>query len=155
MTGGRSAEREISLVSGRAILRALSGRGAASESGGPARCVEVAIETDGSWRVDGERCDPPVAIAMLPRETLYFLGLHGGEGANGAVQGLFETASRRYTGSGVGASALCMGQARDAARREGGGARDRRGDAHRSARMAHRARARAPARRCSRTRDGP
>jgi len=106
--GGRSSEREISLVSGRAILRALSGRGTPGETGGPARCVEVAIETDGSWRVDGERCDPPVAIAMLPRETIYFLGLHGGEGENGAVQGFLETASRRYTGSGVGASALCM-----------------------------------------------
>jgi D-alanine-D-alanine ligase len=63
---------------------------------------------DGAWRVDGERCDPAAAIAMLPRETLYFLGLHGGEGENGGVQGFLETASRRYTGSGVGASALCM-----------------------------------------------
>jgi D-alanine-D-alanine ligase len=108
VVGGRSSEREISLVSGRAILRALSGRGGAGESGGPARCVEVAIDPDGAWRVDGERCDPPVAIAMLPRDTLYFLGLHGGEGENGAVQGFLDTASRRYTGSGVGASALCM-----------------------------------------------
>jgi D-alanine-D-alanine ligase len=108
LAGGRSFEREISLVSARAILGALAARPAPGEPPGPARCVEVAIEPDGAWRVDGERCDPAAAIATLPRETLYFLGLHGGEGENGAVQGFLETASRRYTGSGVGASALCM-----------------------------------------------
>jgi D-alanine-D-alanine ligase len=108
LAGGRSSEREISLVSARAILGALAVRTAPDEAPGPARCVEIAIETDGAWRVDGERCDPAAAIAMLPHETLYFLGLHGGEGENGAVQGFLETASRRYTGSGVGASALCM-----------------------------------------------
>ena len=108
LAGGRSSEREISLVSARAILGALAARPAPGEPPGPARCVEIAIEADGGWCVDGERCDPAAAIAMLPRETVYFLGLHGGEGENGAVQGFLETASRRYTGSGVGASALCM-----------------------------------------------
>jgi D-alanine-D-alanine ligase len=108
LAGGRSSEREISLVSARAILGALAARPGSGEPPGPARCLEVAIETDGSWRVDGERCDPAAAIAMLPRDTIYFVGLHGGEGENGAVQGFLETASRRYTGSGVGASALCM-----------------------------------------------
>ncbi len=108
LAGGRSSERDISLVSARAILGALAARPGPGEAAGPERCVEVAIETDGAWRVDGERCDPAAAIAMLPRETIYFVGLHGGEGENGAVQGFLETASRRYTGSGVGASALCM-----------------------------------------------
>ena len=106
--GGRSSEREISLVSGRAILRALTSRPQEARADGPGRCVGIEIEPDGAWRVGGERCDPAGAIAALPRETLFFLGLHGGEGENGAVQGFLETAGRRYTGSGVGASALCM-----------------------------------------------
>ena len=108
IAGGRSSEREISLASGSAILAALRARPASGEIEGPGRILSVSIEGDGSWNVEGERCDPPSAIAGLPRDTLYFLGLHGGEGENGAVQGFLETASRAYTGSGVGASALCM-----------------------------------------------
>ncbi len=75
---------------------------------GPARCVPVEIEANGAWNVEGERCAPGAAVAILPPETIYFLGLHGGEGENGSVQGFLETCSRRYTGSGVAASALCM-----------------------------------------------
>lgn len=80
----------------------------AADDRGPARCVAVEIEPNGAWTVEGERCAPGAAVAMLPEDTIFFLGLHGGEGENGAVQGFLETCSRRYTGSGVAASALCM-----------------------------------------------
>jgi len=109
--GGRSSEREISLASGDAVLAALSANGdpqRRADARGPARAVRVEVETSGAWVVDGERGSPASAITALPGETVYFLGLHGGEGENGAVQGLLETCSRRYTGSGVAASALCM-----------------------------------------------
>jgi D-alanine-D-alanine ligase len=70
--------------------------------------VEIEIESSGAWNLEGERCAPATAVAMLPESTIYFIGLHGGEGENGAVQGFLETCARRFTGSGVGASALCM-----------------------------------------------
>jgi len=104
LSGGRSSERTISLATGVAVTAALAQR----DASGPARCVPIEIEANGAWKVDGERCAPASAVAMLPDSTIFFLGLHGGEGENGAVQGFLETCSRRYTGSGVGASALCM-----------------------------------------------
>jgi len=113
LLGGRSSEREISLVSGAAVVAALRKRSSPPEvrgsgSRGPARCVSVEIEPGGAWRVEQERCTPAVAVGSLPEDTVYFIGLHGGEGENGCVQGFLETCSRRYTGSGVAASALCM-----------------------------------------------
>jgi D-alanine-D-alanine ligase len=106
--GGRSSEREISSLTGAAVLGALRAREGPSDDRGPARCVAVEIESNGAWTVEGERCAPGTAVSMLPEDTIFFLGLHGGEGENGAVQGFLETCSRRYTGSGVAASALCM-----------------------------------------------
>jgi D-alanine-D-alanine ligase len=106
--GGRSSEREISLQSGEAVLEALRGSETSTDQRGPSKVVRVEIEPSGSWTIEGRRYSAAGAVAELPAETIYFLGLHGGEGENGAVQGLLETCSRRYTGSGVGASALCM-----------------------------------------------
>jgi D-alanine-D-alanine ligase len=100
LCGGRSSEREISLRSGEAVLEALQD--------GSSRRVRVEIDPAGAWIVDGARRSATEAVASLPEDKIYFLGLHGGEGENGAVQGMLETCSRRYTGSGVAASALCM-----------------------------------------------
>jgi len=108
LCGGRSSEREISLKSGEAVLAALRDRESSGDARGPARCLRIEIDGSGAWIVDGERRSAPEAIARLPEDTIYFLGLHGGEGENGAVQGMLETCLRRYTGSGVAASALCM-----------------------------------------------
>ncbi|MFN0007558.1 MAG: D-alanine--D-alanine ligase [Planctomycetota bacterium] len=108
LCGGRSSEREISLRSGEAVLRALREPESSADSRGPARCIRVEIDESGGWIVEGVRRSAAAAVESLPEETIYFLGLHGGEGENGAVQGMLETCARRYTGSGVGASALCM-----------------------------------------------
>jgi len=108
LSGGRSSEREISLRSGEAVLRALRDRESSRDSRGPVRCVHVEIDPSGGWLVDGVRRSAAAAVETLPEDTIYFLGLHGGEGENGAVQGMLETCDRRYTGSGVAASALCM-----------------------------------------------
>lgn len=108
LCGGRSSEREISLRSGAAVLDALRHREPGQDSRGPARCVSVEIDLTGAWIVEGERRSAAESVASLPEDTIYFLGLHGGEGENGAVQGMLETCLRRYTGSGVAASALCM-----------------------------------------------
>ena len=53
--------------------------------------------------------DMQVAWHDLPQTVDFvFIGLHGGEGENGAVQGMLEILGLPYNGSGVLASALCM-----------------------------------------------
>lgn len=86
--GGRSAEREVSLASGKPILETLSKLG----------YDVVAIDADKDL------------FAALTAEGVQvaFIALHGGKGENGAVQGLLEVMEIPYTGSGILASALAM-----------------------------------------------
>lgn len=88
LLGGKSAEREISLTTGRAVAAALRELG-----------HEVA-EVDAAGDVAGElkTFDPDAA----------FIALHGRWGEDGTIQGLLEILSIPYTGSGVAASALAM-----------------------------------------------
>ncbi len=104
LQGGTSSERDVSLASGAEILRALS----IPDGRGPRSASAIEIEPDGRWRVEGESLDPLQALLATREVDVYFLALHGGSGENGTLQGLLESASRAYTGSGVGASALCM-----------------------------------------------
>lgn len=84
--GGKSAEREISLITGRALSDALSQNGHAVE--------EYDLPSDLKRLV----ADPPDVV---------LLGLHG-DGEDGTIQGLLEVLEVPYTGSGVLASALCI-----------------------------------------------
>ncbi len=88
LMGGRSAEREVSLRSGQAVLSALGRRGIDA----------VGIDVDAS------------VVERLGRErvTLAFIALHGRYGEDGTIQGLLEILGIPYTGSGVLASALGM-----------------------------------------------
>jgi len=101
LLGGRSGERDVSLKSGAAVLRALTGDALA-------RVVALELEPDGRWQLEGRSLTALEALAALPRGTLVFLALHGGEGEDGTIQGLLQTQGFVHTGSGVGASALCM-----------------------------------------------
>lgn len=103
--GGRSSEREVSLTSGRAVLETFRG-----DSRTRLHAVEIAC--DGRWLVEGRSLAPSEAIRALPEDALFFLGLHGGAGEDGTIQGFLELCARRYTGSGVAASALCMDKQR-------------------------------------------
>jgi len=88
LMGGPSAEREISLISGRAVLAALRSKG-----------------------VDAHAFDPAEReIFELKRENFgrVFIALHGRFGEDGTVQGALEVMKIPYTGSGVMASALAM-----------------------------------------------
>ncbi len=88
LLGGRSAEREISLKSGAAVL--------------------VALQKCG---VDAHAFDPAVQNLQALREEGYdraFIALHGRFGEDGTVQGALELMDMPYTGSGVLASALAM-----------------------------------------------
>ena len=89
--GGPSAEREVSLKTGRGVLQALQARGHDA----------VGIDWQGReqdlWQVLRDE-----------RVTVAFIALHGTFGEDGCVQGLLECMGLRYTGSGVLASALAM-----------------------------------------------
>ena len=88
--GGTSAEREISLISGQAVLDALKAGGIDAEAFDPAR-------------------RPIAEVAAYDRA---FIVLHGRGGEDGTVQGALELLGVPYTGSGVLASALGMDKAR-------------------------------------------
>ena len=86
--GGRSAEREISLNSGSAVLAALKRSGVDAYPFDPAVQNLQALVDDGFDRA--------------------FIALHGRYGEDGTVQGALELLGIPYTGSGVMASALGM-----------------------------------------------
>ena len=86
--GGRSSEREVSLRSGAAIHKALVARGYDAE------LVDVDLDVAAKLRAMGAE--------------VAFIGLHGRYGEDGCIQGLLESMSIPYTGSGVLASALGM-----------------------------------------------
>jgi len=88
LMGGRSAEREISLMSGRGVLQALCSQGVDAHAFDPA-------ERDlGDLRKEGfARC---------------FIALHGRFGEDGTVQGALELLGIPYTGSGVMASSMAI-----------------------------------------------
>jgi D-alanine-D-alanine ligase len=103
--GGRSSEREVSLRSGAAVLAALRD---ARDGAGPSHVLEVEVLADGAWRLNGESHAPEEALSRLPRDVVFFLALHGGEGEDGTIQGLLASTGRAHTGTGVAGSALCM-----------------------------------------------
>ena len=88
LMGGPSAEREISLLSGNAVLAALRERGVDAHPFDPAERNLFDLVAEGYARV--------------------FIALHGRFGEDGTVQGALETLQIPYTGSGVMASALAM-----------------------------------------------
>ncbi len=92
LMGGPSAEREVSLTSGRECAAALRGEG-----------YEVALVDAG-----------PDLCARLTdlRPDAVFNALHGRWGEDGCVQGMLEWLGLPYTHSGVLASALAMDKAR-------------------------------------------
>jgi len=103
--GGRSSEREVSLKSGSAVAAALRD---VHDGGGPARVVDVEISPRGTWLFEGLEHPPAEALSRMPRATVFFLALHGGEGEDGTIQGLLAATGRVHTGSGVAGSALCL-----------------------------------------------
>lgn len=88
LLGGKSGEREISLMSGNGVLQALLSKG-----------------------VDAHPFDPgvrnPTELASENFDRV-FISLHGRYGEDGTIQGLLDLLELPYTGSGVLASALSI-----------------------------------------------
>jgi D-alanine-D-alanine ligase len=83
-----SAERDVSIMSGEAVIAALSERGYP--------VTKIFVDED----VDRVLRQTPIDVA--------FIALHGTYGEDGCIQGLLEILGIPYTGSGVLASALAM-----------------------------------------------
>jgi D-alanine-D-alanine ligase len=86
--GGRSAERDVSIMSGTGVLNALKSRG-----------------------IDAHAFDPGTqSLAELAEQGFdrVFIALHGRYGEDGSLQGALEQLGIPYTGSGVMASAVGM-----------------------------------------------
>jgi D-alanine-D-alanine ligase len=90
--GGKSAEREVSLKSGAAVLAALQAAGVDA--------FGIDVGDDLLARLNSEHIDRA------------FIVLHGRGGEDGSMQGLLECAGIPYTGSGILASALAMDKLR-------------------------------------------
>ena len=88
LMGGKSAEREISLMSGQGVLQALLSKGVNAHAFDPGLRPLSDLATEGF-----QRC---------------FVALHGRYGEDGTVQGALELLGIPYTGSGVLASAIAM-----------------------------------------------
>ena len=88
LMGGRSAEREVSLMSGQGVLKALIDSGVDAHAFDPAQNDLMALRREGF-----DRC---------------FIALHGRFGEDGTVQGALELMGIPYTGSGVMASSMAM-----------------------------------------------
>ncbi len=91
LMGGRSSEREVSLRSGAAVLKALERQGY--------NVIGVDVGADVIQRLQWEGVEAA------------FVALHGRWGEDGVIQGLLETMTIPYTGSGVMASAAAMDKA--------------------------------------------
>lgn len=89
LLGGSSAEREVSLSSGRRVAAALRERGHAVTEADP-------------------HPDPFAILPAAKAADVTWLALHGGAGEDGTIQALLDLAGVRYTGSGVLGSALAM-----------------------------------------------
>ena len=88
LLGGRSAEREVSLMSGAGVLAALQSKG-----------------VDAHGFDTAERSLAELAAEKFDR---VFIALHGRFGEDGSLQGALELLGIPYTGSGVMASSVCM-----------------------------------------------
>jgi D-alanine-D-alanine ligase len=88
LMGGPSSEREISFLSGNAVLAALVNQGIDAHAFDPAEREVWTLKDEAFERV--------------------FIALHGRFGEDGTVQGTLEALKIPYTGSGVMASALAM-----------------------------------------------
>lgn len=86
--GGKSAEREVSIMSGTGVLEALRERGVAAHAFDPGTQSMAELEAARFDRV--------------------FIALHGRGGEDGTIQGALELLGVPYTGSGVQASAIAI-----------------------------------------------
>ncbi len=134
LCGGTSTEREISILSGTEVVKALRSKGhyavLADVYGGIpenpgedlfpeeydiASAIEEIHSFTGeipNWQADPKRgFFGPGVIDLCRSSDIVFLALHGQNGENGKVQAVFDLYGIRYTGTGTLGSAIAMDKA--------------------------------------------
>ena len=135
--GGTSPERDVSLVTGRMVYRALKARGHkcilldvfygynAMDADEPeslfdakrdwaADIAEITEKDPNIEMIRQQRPDQsnayfgPNVLNICKHADIVFLALHGGDGENGKVQAAFDLYDIKYTGTGYMSSALAM-----------------------------------------------
>lgn len=100
LRGGPSAEHEVSLNTGAAVLRAFEGTEFSP--------VDVIISRKGEWLRNGKVWDP---LQILQAVDVVFNALHGTYGEDGTLQRYLDAHGIPYTGSSAYASSLAMNKA--------------------------------------------
>jgi D-alanine-D-alanine ligase len=100
LRGGPSAEYEVSLNSGAAVMHALD-----EHYKDRFRPIDIFIDRKGVWHIDGVPIKPEQAVHRM---DVAWNALHGAFGEDGKVQGFFEAHGMPFTGSGSLGSALGM-----------------------------------------------
>ena len=121
LMGGRSTERDVSLMTGQMVLQALDPEkyqalpvDAASLGRLPGSVPPALVDAPSAYAaLAPERMAGDAAGVMAPegdpaRPNVCFIALHGRYGEDGTLQGLLELLDMPYTGSGVLASAAAM-----------------------------------------------
>lgn len=103
--GGQNSEHEISLQSGRSVIKGLQ------DAGIDARAM--VIGTDGVWSYQGTRLGPTPNLSIaraleLTADHVWFPVLHGRLGEDGTLAALAQLRGGRWVGSGVNAGAIAM-----------------------------------------------
>lgn len=100
--GGPSAEHQISLQSGAAML---------ANIGPNYQAIKIVITKDGRWLWEAEEQSLSLGQAMrrlVSKKAIVLIALHGSYGEDGTLQAILEKYKIAYTGSGVAASLMAM-----------------------------------------------
>ena len=101
LMGGPSAEHDVSLITGASVIQNLDKS--------KYKVVDIKITKDKEWFVGNRKMDERKALANC---DVIFNALHGTFGEDGRAQALLEYHDKKYTGSGITASALAMDKLR-------------------------------------------
>ncbi len=96
LMGGKSSEHEVSLETGKNVIRALTN---------PYTPVPVRLTRDNEWTMEGKVVPPHEAFGAM---DIAFIAMHGEYGEDGRLQALLASHRVPYTGSGPLASHLAM-----------------------------------------------
>ncbi len=101
LMGGPSREREVSLNSGRAVLKAIDR--------GKYEVLEIELTQDKQWMFGDETLDQAEALERLKSQNAtVFIALHGSFGEDGTLQAIFDEHQIAYTGSNAATSRTAM-----------------------------------------------
>src|SRR5690348_7592200 len=101
--GGQSSEHEVSLNTGRMILKNLDRR--------KYRPTLIVIDKNGKWQFGSIKKNIGDAIKKLKDFDFVFIAIHGAFGEDGRFQTLLEKIKTPYSGSGVASSAKAIDKA--------------------------------------------